>query len=174
MFLSKTKGVKRRLTSSDLSDDELSDSKRPRRSKRVVGKTKKERNWKIPKIFRDETRPYATKAMKFYNKKTERMYELVEPGFIKTMLLSKCILHHIDFIAKKTNVVDAPEEMFFAELKTSRGITTVRCCMSMGPSDSISGDKMNGCYYCCESQFVQHPKSGGFTRGGDGLFRTDL
>ncbi|RZC87406.1 hypothetical protein C5167_035947 [Papaver somniferum] len=80
------------------------------------------------------------------------------------------LLHHIDFTAKKADVADAPEEMFFSELATTNGVRSVKCCKCMGPIDSISGDKNNGCRYCSWYN-VQHPKGGGFSRGGRGSFR---
>ncbi|KAI3902015.1 hypothetical protein MKW98_013689 [Papaver atlanticum] len=90
--------------------------------------------------------------------------ELVEPGFLTTVYIGKCMLHHIDFTAKKTDVADAPEEMFFAELTSIMGVRCVELCKCMGPKDSISGDKNYGCRYCCTHN-VQHPSDGGFKTG---------
>ncbi|KAI3943273.1 hypothetical protein MKW92_037413 [Papaver armeniacum] len=80
-------------------------------------------------------------------------YELVEPGFLTTVYIGKCILHHTDFT-----------EMFFAELTTIRAVRCVKFCKCMGPKDSISGDKNNGCLYC-NTHNVQHPRDGGFKTG---------
>ncbi|RZC59752.1 hypothetical protein C5167_007061 [Papaver somniferum] len=66
----------------------------------------------------DYVRPYAMDAISVYNERAGTKYELVEPGNITTVLLSRRRLHHIDFTAKKTDVADAPVEMFFAELIT--------------------------------------------------------
>ncbi|RZC80146.1 hypothetical protein C5167_042722 [Papaver somniferum] len=130
---------------------------------------------------RDATRPYVDDALRFYNKEAGTNYKLVEPGYLTSVLLRTCILHHIDFTAKETDVADAPEEMFFAELTTPREDVLeatsgenrwVKFCKNMGAKDLISGDKRNGCCYCRDEN-VQHPKGGGFSRGGRGLFRDD-
>ncbi|KAK1362852.1 hypothetical protein POM88_038413 [Heracleum sosnowskyi] len=173
MFLFKYLSLKRRLRQIDKPCSEFgSRSKRKCKSSR----TKKER--KVIKRARDATRPYAVAAMKAYNEVASIEYKLVKPGFTKTVVLPTCFLHHINFTAKDTNAADAQEELFFAELTTPCGVThgaiCVRFCECMGPRGSFLGDKMNGCYICCTSQLVQHPLCGGFTRGGDGLFPTDL
>ncbi|KAI3924106.1 hypothetical protein MKW92_007236 [Papaver armeniacum] len=124
------------------------------------------------KQLRDAVRPYVAEALKFYNKEAGTKYELVEPGYLTSAPLRTCILHHIDFTAKKTDVADAPVEMFFAELTTIGKDRWVKFCKNMGPRDLISGDKNNGCCYC-RNENVQHPKTGGFSRGGHGLFRDD-
>ncbi|KAI3989389.1 hypothetical protein MKX01_002262, partial [Papaver californicum] len=64
-------------------------------------------------------------------------YELVELGFLTTVYIGTCILHHIDFTAKKTEVADAPEEMLFAELTTIKVVRCVKFCKCMGPKNSI-------------------------------------
>ncbi|KAI3967343.1 hypothetical protein MKW92_001913 [Papaver armeniacum] len=115
----------------------------------------------------DVVRPYATDAISAYNETTGAKYELVEPGFLTTVYIGKCILHHTDFTAKKTDVADAPEEMFFAELTTIRAVRSVKFCKCMGPINSISGDKNNGCRYC-NTRNVQHPADGGFMTGSVG------
>ncbi|KAI3935645.1 hypothetical protein MKW98_022653 [Papaver atlanticum] len=85
-----------------------------------------------------------------------------------------CILGHAFFTIStsplKTDIADAPEEMFFAELTTLRGARCVKFCKCMGPKESISGDKNNGCCYC-HTYNVQHPRGGGFKAGRAGLFR---
>ncbi|KAI3886771.1 hypothetical protein MKW92_019454 [Papaver armeniacum] len=103
---------------------------------------------------------------------------MIEPGHVTSVLLKTCILQHVDFTAKKTDVTDAPEEMFFAELITTSGVRCIKFCRRMGPRDSISGlhltcrcgcIKTNGSCYC-RLENVQHPKGGGFSRGGTDLF----
>ncbi|KAI3934610.1 hypothetical protein MKW92_024801 [Papaver armeniacum] len=113
----------------------------------------------------DEERKYSTDAMRFYNKENGTKYELVKPGCITSAFLRSCFLHHINFTAKKAGVADAPEEMFFAELKTTYKVRVVELCKSMGPESLITGDKTNGCSYCNKYGYVQHPKDGGFTAG---------
>ncbi|KAI3927486.1 hypothetical protein MKW92_033283 [Papaver armeniacum] len=108
-------------------------------------------------------------AISVYNQKTATKYELVEPGNISDTLLPNCLLHHIDFTAKNNDVADAPEEMFFAELKTINKIRSVTSSRCMGPKISISGNKNNGCCYCMFYN-VQHPRGGGFMAGRKGLF----
>ncbi|KAI3981872.1 hypothetical protein MKX01_041135 [Papaver californicum] len=107
--------------------------------------------------------------MGLYNSRAGTKYELVKHGFITQVLLETCILHHFNFTAKKTDVADTPEKMFFAELTTTCGVLSFKLCICMGPIDSISGDKNNGCCYC-KLENVQHPKFIGFLRGGEGLF----
>ncbi|KAI3865547.1 hypothetical protein MKW92_029905 [Papaver armeniacum] len=125
------------------------------------------------KEIQDYVRPYAMDAISFYNEITGTKYELVEPGCFSHAPLSGYLLTHIDFTAKKTakktDVADAPEEMFFAELTTINKVNSVKVCKCMGRKESISGDKNNGCYYCME-YLVQHPRDGGFMAGGVGLF----
>ncbi|KAL1809288.1 hypothetical protein ACET3Z_026278 [Daucus carota] len=41
----------------------------------------------------------------------------------------------------------------------------------MCQKDSISGDKLRGCHYCCKYNTAQHPRGGKFIRGGDSLFK---
>ncbi|KAI3928307.1 hypothetical protein MKW98_023908, partial [Papaver atlanticum] len=65
-------------------------------------------------------------------------YELVEPGCITSVLLLTCFFYHIDFTAKKTDVADAPEKIFFAELKTTYKVRVVELCKSMGPKSLIT------------------------------------
>ncbi|MCL7029135.1 hypothetical protein MKW94_016638 [Papaver nudicaule] len=111
--------------------------------------------------------------MSIYNQQLEgTKYELVEPSYLTTVLLPTCFLYHIDFTAKKTDVADAPEEMFFAELTTTNKVRCVKFCTSKGPKKSISGDKNNGCCYC-KFYNVQHPRDGGFKAGGARLFRKE-
>ncbi|KAI3911898.1 hypothetical protein MKW92_043937 [Papaver armeniacum] len=117
----------------------------------------------------DLVRPYAMDAISVYNELTGTKYELVEPGYIANVVLPRRLLHHIDFMAKKTDVADAPVEMFFAELITLNKVRSVECCRCMGPKKSISGDKNNGCCYCMDYN-VQHPRDGGFMAGREGLF----
>ncbi|KAI3938777.1 hypothetical protein MKW98_011929 [Papaver atlanticum] len=131
------------------SDPALSGSKRLRLSvsptwpskhpKPIKGCTTKQRH--------DGVRPYATDAISAYNEITGTKYELVEPGFLTTVYIGKCILHHTDLTAKKTDVADAPEEMFFCRTDIYHG-----------------GDKNNGCRYCCTHN-VHHPRDGGFKTG---------
>ncbi|KAI3926896.1 hypothetical protein MKX01_032811 [Papaver californicum] len=83
------------------------------------------------------------------------------------LYIGTCILHHIDFTAKKTDVADVPDEMFFAELTTIKAVRCVKFCKCMGPKNSISGDKNNGCRYC-STHNVQHPRGGGFMTGRAG------
>ncbi|RZC79868.1 hypothetical protein C5167_042441, partial [Papaver somniferum] len=134
-------------------------------------KPKKERKY-TSKQARDLVMPYAADAMRFYNNEAGEKYELVEPGSMSPVVRRADLLHHIDFTAKKIDVADASEEMFFAELATTSGVLCVKFCKCMGPIDSISGDKNNGCRYCSWYN-VQHPKDGGFSRGGRGSFRDD-
>ncbi|KAK1362840.1 hypothetical protein POM88_038401 [Heracleum sosnowskyi] len=168
MFLSKNLSLKHKPCSKCGSRSRL----RKFRNRR----SKKERE--VLKRARDTTRPYAVEAVKFYNDDGTTDYKLVKPGFMKTVVLPTCFLHHINFTAKDANVADAQEELFFAELTTPCGVThgaiCVRCCQCMGPRGSYLGDKLNGCFYCRTSRLVQHPRLGGFTRGGDGFFKTDL
>ncbi|RZC60256.1 hypothetical protein C5167_022023 [Papaver somniferum] len=85
-------------------------------------------------------------AISFYSEITGTKYELVEPGYIAHVLLLKCLVRHLDFTAKKTDVDDAPEEIFFAELTTiNKEIKTM----------------------------AAHPRDGGFMAGGAGLFRDE-
>ncbi|KAK1362847.1 hypothetical protein POM88_038408 [Heracleum sosnowskyi] len=174
MFLSKYLSLKRQLRK--IVEPCSKFGPRSRLGKFRNRRSKKERE--VIKRGRDATRPYAVAALKFYNEDTPIEYKLVKPGFTKTVVLPTCFLYHINFTAKDANVADAQEELFFAELTTPCGVThgaiCVRCCQCMGPRGSYLGDKMNGCYICCTSQLVQHPLSGGFTRGGDGIFLTDL
>ncbi|KAI3853502.1 hypothetical protein MKW92_041669 [Papaver armeniacum] len=109
-------------------------------------------------------RLYAAETLKFYDKRP-----IIEPGHVTSVLLKTCILQHVDFTAKKTDVTDAPEEMFFAELITTSGVRCVKFCRRMGPRDSISGGKNNGCCYCTHEN-VQHPKGGGFSCGFKSFF----
>ncbi|KAI3954147.1 hypothetical protein MKW98_017971 [Papaver atlanticum] len=146
------------LRSTDVSD--------PIRSK---AKPRKERKF-TTKDRHDLVRPYAMDAISVYNELTGTKYDLVEPGYITNVVLPGGLLHHIDFTAKKTDVADAPKEMFFAELTTIDKVPSVNCCRCMGPKKSISGDKNNGCCYCMDYN-VQHPRGGGFMAGGAGLFR---
>ncbi|XP_026385456.1 uncharacterized protein LOC113281034 [Papaver somniferum] len=108
----------------------------------VFGKFEPEK-WRVctEKEIQDYTGPYAMDAMSFYNETKGTKYELVEPGYFSHALLSRCLLTHIDFTAKKTDVADAPEEMFFAELTTINEVDTVEVCKCMGQKESISGDK---------------------------------
>ncbi|KAI3865545.1 hypothetical protein MKW92_029903 [Papaver armeniacum] len=122
------------LRSTDVSDPSLD------------GSARKESEF-TTKDRRDYVRPYAMEAI------SATKYELVEPGNISDTLLPNCLLHHIDFTAKNNDVADAPEEMFFAELKT---INKIR-------------NKNNGCCYCMFYN-VQHPRGGGFMAGRKGLF----
>ncbi|KAI3972045.1 hypothetical protein MKW92_022353 [Papaver armeniacum] len=122
------------------------------------------------KECQDFVRPYATEAISFYNDRNAgAKYELVEPGNHTPVLLATCFVHHVDFTAKKTDVPDAPEEMFFAELTTTDDVRHVTFCKCMGPKNLITGDKNNGCCFC-KSYNVQHPTGGGFKAGRHGLF----
>ncbi|KAI3856644.1 hypothetical protein MKW92_004956 [Papaver armeniacum] len=150
----------------DVSDASLDDSKRLR-SRDVPVRARSKDRQSTSKDRQDYVRPYATDAMSFYNEDIGNKYKLVEPGCISNMLLPTCLLHHIDFTAKKT--ANAPVEMFFAELTTTNEVRRVTFCTSMGPKNSISGDKNNGCCYC-KFYNVQHPRAGGFMAGGAGLF----
>ncbi|MCL7049020.1 hypothetical protein MKW94_014525 [Papaver nudicaule] len=111
-----------------------------------------------------DVRPYATDAMRIYNERAGTKYELVEPGYITHVVLSTCFLHHINFTAKKTDVACAPVEMFFSELTTINKVRCVKFVNCMGPKDSISGNKNNGCCYCMNSN-VQHPRCRRFMGG---------
>ncbi|RZC89782.1 hypothetical protein C5167_035777 [Papaver somniferum] len=117
----------------------------------------------------DNVRLYAIYAINDYNKNTGSTYKLVKPGCISDVDLPTCRLHHIDFTAKNISADDAPVEMFFAELTLTNNVLCVTCCKCMGPKNSISGDKNNGCCYC-KFYNVQHPRRGGFMAGGAGLF----
>ncbi|KAI3963441.1 hypothetical protein MKW98_022863 [Papaver atlanticum] len=139
--------------------------------KDLRAKPRKQRKY-TSKQARDLVMPYAADAMRFYNNEAGEKYELVEPGSMTPVVRRADLLHHVDFKAKKTDVAVAPEEMFFAELTTTNGVRCVKFCKCMGPIDSISGDKNNGCCYCTWYN-VQHPKGGGFSRGGRGGFRDD-
>ncbi|KAI3954205.1 hypothetical protein MKW98_018029 [Papaver atlanticum] len=124
------------------------------------------------KELHDLVRPYAMDAISFYNEITGTKYELVEPGYIAHALLSKCLVRHLDFTAKKTDVDDAPEEIFFAELTTINKVRCVKVCKCMGQKNQFQVYKNNGCRYCMNYN-VQHPRDGGFMAGGAGLFRDE-
>ncbi|MCL7049343.1 hypothetical protein MKW94_010986 [Papaver nudicaule] len=158
-------------TKRDASDDPSSlDGSKRLRSRVVPPARPKAKPRKEPDITdrRDYVRPYATDAITFYNKEAGTKYELVEPGYITTKLLSRCFLYHIDFTAKKSDVAGAPVEMFFAELTSKQKVRCVKFCTSMGPKNLISGDKNNGCCYCM-SYLIQHPRGGGFMAGRGGF-----
>ncbi|KAI3931939.1 hypothetical protein MKW98_012349 [Papaver atlanticum] len=106
---------------------------------------------------------YATDAMSFYNKGKDTKYELLECGCITSAVVRPYFLHHINFTAKKAGVADAPEEMFFAELKTVDGVCFVELCISLGAKSLISGERINGCSYCNMYGNVKHPE--GVTAG---------
>ncbi|KAI3907583.1 hypothetical protein MKW98_016227 [Papaver atlanticum] len=95
----------KRSRSTDASDPSLDNSKRWR--SRVITwlliNPIKERTY-TSKQVQDVVRPYAADGTK---------YELVEPGYLTSVLLNTCFLHHVDFTAKKTDVTDAPVEMCF-------------------------------------------------------------
>ncbi|KAI3956823.1 hypothetical protein MKW92_030631 [Papaver armeniacum] len=159
------------LRSTDVSDPSLDGSKSLRSRvvpARSADKPRKERKF-TTKELDDFVRPYAMDAISVYNERAGTKYELVEPGNFTNVLLPRRLLHHIDFTAKKTDVADAPVEMFFAELITVNEGRSVECCRCMGPKESISGDKNNGCCYCMNYN-VQHPRDGGFMAGCYGLF----
>ncbi|MCL7027235.1 hypothetical protein MKW94_002879 [Papaver nudicaule] len=170
----------RKKNSTDVSDPSLGGSKRlrsrivpPRPKAKPKAKSRKERKYSARDRQRhDVVRPYATDALLVYNESTGTEYELVEPGYISHAVLSTCFLHHIDFTAKKTDVADAPEEMFFSELTSANRVRSVEFVNCMGPKKLISGDKNNGCCYCMRYN-VQHPRTGGFLAGGKGLFRDE-
>ncbi|KAI3930001.1 hypothetical protein MKW98_004155 [Papaver atlanticum] len=143
------------LRSTDVSDPSLDGSK-SLRSRLSKAKPRKERKF-TTKDRRDLVRPYAMDAI------SGTKYEMVEPGNITNVVLSRHLLHHIDFTAKKTDVADAPVEI------TLNKVRSVECCRCMGPKKSISGDKNNGCCYCMDYN-VQHPRDGGFMAGREGLF----
>ncbi|KAL8146249.1 hypothetical protein AgCh_004121 [Apium graveolens] len=123
----------------------------------------------------DGETPYATEAITFFNQKTRRSYELVEPGFITRVILPTCLLLHVNFTAQETDV-DAAPELFFAELISTGEVLSCKCCVRLHPRDSALGDKTgnktNGCYYCRKYNNVLHPKLGGFVRGGYSIFKT--
>ncbi|KAI3892600.1 hypothetical protein MKW92_037018 [Papaver armeniacum] len=148
----------KRLRTSSSSNSEKSPKAKPRKGCKSTSED-----------GQDSVRLYATDAICFYNSDTRPKYKLVEPGNISSVDLPTCSLHHIDFTAKRTGVGDVPEEMFFAELTTTDKGRQVKFCNCMGPKNSISGDKNNGCCYC-KSYNVQHPMGGGFMAGGSGLF----
>ncbi|KAI3987710.1 hypothetical protein MKX01_028444 [Papaver californicum] len=118
--------------------------------------------------------PYAADAVRFYNKEALSFllcflglgenYELVESGFLTPVLRKAYLLHHIDFMDKKTDV------LCLTNTDDYKRVRCVKFCKCMGPRDSISGDKNNGCCYCTWYN-VQHPKGGGFSRGSCGSFR---
>ncbi|RZC62782.1 hypothetical protein C5167_024560 [Papaver somniferum] len=114
--------------------------------------------------FDNILRSYATDAMTFYNKGKDTKYELLECGCITSAAVRPYFLHHINFTAKKDGVADAPEEMFFAELKTIDEVCFVELCISLGPKSLISRERINGCSYCNMYGNVKHPE-GGFTAG---------
>ncbi|KAK1397856.1 hypothetical protein POM88_007719 [Heracleum sosnowskyi] len=113
---------------------------------------------------------YASETLKFYNQGRDIKYELVTPGFVTCVILPTCLLFHVNFKAKETDVVTAPEKMFFAELTGTSGVFSCKCCTILRPSDLISGEKTgdmtNGCYHCHKFNNVHHPIRGGFFRGG--------
>ncbi|KAK1357541.1 hypothetical protein POM88_050797 [Heracleum sosnowskyi] len=113
-------------------------------------------------------------AFNYLNQNSDLEYQLLRPRCVTPVVLYNCILLHVDFVAKKAHVDDAPEEMFFAELRLAHGthVYSPRLCISLGPIDSISGDRMNGCCYCRGYNSVCHPKGGGFVRGHDGNYKT--
>ncbi|KAI3931905.1 hypothetical protein MKW98_012315 [Papaver atlanticum] len=159
----------RNLRPRNVSDPSLDGSKRLCLRVARAGpkaKPRKERKYTSKDSDDDhEERKYATDAMSFYNKEKGTKYELVKPGCITSAFLESCFLHHINFTAKKAGVADAPEEMFFAELKTTYKVCVVELCKSMGPESLIKGDKTNGCSYCNKYDYVQQPRDGGFTAG---------
>ncbi|KAK1397902.1 hypothetical protein POM88_007765 [Heracleum sosnowskyi] len=82
------------------------------------------------------------------------------------------MLFHINFTAQNTHVAASPKEMFFSELTHSPKGVSVRLCVPLGPKNSLSGQKLNGCYYCLDHNKVWHPRTGGFVRGADSFFKT--
>ncbi|XP_074367018.1 uncharacterized protein LOC141707636 isoform X2 [Apium graveolens] len=125
----------------------------------------------------DETSLYATEALKFYNQGRHMMYELVKPGFVTCVILPTCLLFHVNFKAKETDVATPVEKIFFAELIGTSGAFSCKRCVILQPIDFITGDKTgditNGCYYCHELNNVHHPTHGQFVRGGDSLYKPD-
>ncbi|KAL6507186.1 hypothetical protein OROHE_022085 [Orobanche hederae] len=148
---------------------------KPRRSTSYPGPGSRlaRRKWRR-RDKNDPPNPAIIAAFNYLNRNSDSKYQLLRPCSATPVLLPKCILFHVDFIAKNTHVADAPEEIFFAELTVAAGtvVFRVRFCVSLGPVDSLSGDKLNGCYYCREYNNVWHPKGGGFVRGCDKLYKT--
>ncbi|KAK1384747.1 hypothetical protein POM88_022482 [Heracleum sosnowskyi] len=125
----------------------------------------------------DNASQYATEVMKFINQTNNKNYEVVKPGFATRVILTeKCSLFHLNFKAKETDP-NAPVKLFFAELTTTSGVFSVKCCLELGQRDiesgNLTGDKTNGCYYCHDFNKVRHPTYGGFVRGGDLVYKSE-
>ncbi|KAK1369484.1 hypothetical protein POM88_035576 [Heracleum sosnowskyi] len=176
-------GMKSRKGASSSSSSPKKSSSSP--PKKPIFKSLRSRvvNYSVPRprrlkwVSRDQTQPpplEITEAFNYLNKISVSKYQLVKGCSVTPVLLFNCILFHVNFTAKSTHVADAPEEMFFAELRNPEGTLFVspRLCVSLGSIGSISGDKLNGCCYCREYNNVWHPKGGGFVRGHDEFYKT--
>ncbi|KAI3934608.1 hypothetical protein MKW92_024799 [Papaver armeniacum] len=158
------------LRSKEVSDASLDGSKRlysrvgPVRPKAKSKAKRRKESKDSDDDFDSIVRSYATDAMSFYNKGKDTKYELLGCGCITSAAVRPYFLHHINFTAKKAGVADAPEEMFFAELKTVDGVCFVELCISLGAKSLISGERINGYSYCNMYGNVKHPE-GGFTAG---------
>ncbi|KAL6514297.1 hypothetical protein OROHE_019039 [Orobanche hederae] len=120
---------------------------------------------------------YATEVVKFINQTYNKNYEVVKPGFVTRVILTKeCSLFHLNFKAKET-YPNAPVKLFFAELTTINGVYSFKHCLELGQcsikSGNLTGDKTNGCYYCHDFNKVRHPTDGGFVRGGDSVYKPE-
>lgn len=62
----------------------------------------------------------------------------MEPGFITRVILPTCLLFHVDFTAKETDVDVAPE-LFFAELTSTGEVLSCKFCVLLRPRDSALG-----------------------------------
>ncbi|MCL7029358.1 hypothetical protein MKW94_000106 [Papaver nudicaule] len=164
------------LRSKDVSDPSLDGSKRlcsrvvpagyKIKSSKARRKVKYKSEQQRKKRGEAAVRPYATAALRFYNKEEGTKYKLVQPRCLTSTLLPTCFLHHIDFTAKKADVADAPEEMFFAELNTSRSLLS-NCANALGQKTQFQVYINQGCSYCnMYGGNVHHPTSGGFEAGG--------
>ncbi|KAL8146948.1 uncharacterized protein LOC141707645 [Apium graveolens] len=114
----------------------------------------------------------AEEALNYFNLNHPQKYKLLNHHSVKPTSYGWFIHYHINFTAQNTDNAAAPVEMFFTELTKAREEVSVRLCVSLGPENSLSGDKLNGCYLCHEGYNVWHPKGGGFVRGNDALFKT--
>lgn len=118
---------------------------------------------------------YATQALNCFNQTSPQKYKLLKVVHFECGPMLKYGLYHMNFSAKPTDVAAAPEEMFFTELTVSlpTGLS-VKLCVSLGPVNSISGEKLNGCRFCgyMKKGKIWHPKGGGFVRGADSYYKT--
>lgn len=112
----------------------------------------------------------AEEALNYFNQ--PQNYKLLKVHYVKVIPFGHFMLYHFNFTAENTHVAAASKEMFFTELTNSRKGVSVRLCVSLGPENSLSGLKLNGCCYCLQHNKVWHPRNGGFVRGLDSVYKT--